>query len=228
MPRTARNAPGGYVYHVLNRAVARLPLLQEYGDFEAFERVLALAQEKHPMRLLSYCLMPNHWHMVLWPKREGELTAFVRWLTHTHTMRWHAHYHTSGSGHLYQGRFKAFPIEQDGHCYTVLRYVERNALRAKLVARAEEWRWSSLWRRRHRDAEPLVALAAWPLPEPADWIKWVNQPETDAELAAVRGAVERGRPFGSEPWSQRVAKRLGLDYTLRPRGRPKKTTGEPK
>src|SRR5437016_8795326 len=111
MPRQPRSAPGGFVYHALNRAVARLPLFEKDGDYAAFERVFALALEKHPIRLLSYCVMPNHWHMVLWPKKDGELTAFLRWLTHTHTMRWHAHYHTSGTGHLYQGRFKSFPFE---------------------------------------------------------------------------------------------------------------------
>jgi len=137
MPRQARQAPGGLVYHVLNRAVARLPLFQKDGDYEAFERVLVEALEEHPTRLLSYSLMPNHWHLVLWPRKDHELSSFVRWLTHTHTMRWHAHYHTSGSGHLYQGRFKSFPVETDEHFFTVVRYVERNGLRAKLASKAE-------------------------------------------------------------------------------------------
>src|SRR5438093_2240206 len=101
MPRQARYAPAGYVYHVLNRAVARLPLFQKDGDYDAFQRVLAEAVDEQPTRLLAYCLMPNHWHLVLWPQAEGELTAFVRWLTHTHAMRWHTHYHSAGSGHLY-------------------------------------------------------------------------------------------------------------------------------
>ncbi|MFM7841358.1 MAG: transposase, partial [Nitrospira sp.] len=85
MPRHARVAPGGVVYHALNRAVARLPLFQKPGDFEAFERVLHEALERHPIRLLGYCLMPDHWHFVVWPKGDGEVTAFLRWLTHTHT-----------------------------------------------------------------------------------------------------------------------------------------------
>jgi putative transposase len=139
MPRSARHAPGGIIYHALNRAVARLPLFQKDGDYEAFERVLALALKKYPIRLLAYCVMPNHWHMVLWPREDGELSAFLRWLTLTHSMRWHTHYHTTGTGHLYQNRFKSFPIEADDHLYTVLRYVERNALRANLVKRAEDW-----------------------------------------------------------------------------------------
>jgi putative transposase len=222
MPRSARYAPGGFVYHALNRAVARLPLFEKDADYQAFERVLALALEEHPIRLLGYCLMPNHWHFVLWPKREGELTAFLRWLTHTHTMRWHAHYHTSGTGHLYQGRFKAFPIEVDEHLYAVLRYVERNALRANLVKRAQQWRWSSLWRRVHGDPAAREILAPWPIPEPADWLQLVNAAQTEAELAALRRSVTRGTPFGSPLWIERTARRLGLEYTLRSRGRPKK------
>jgi putative transposase len=225
MPRAARHAPGGLVYHALNRAVARLPLFQKDADYEAFERVLALALQQHPTRLLAYCLMPNHWHMVVWPRHDGELTAFLRWLTHTHTMRWHAHYHTAGTGHVYQGRFKSFPIQQDDHLLRVLRYVERNALRANLVKRAEDWRWSSLWRRCHGDAAARGLLAPWPMAEPADWLRQVNRAQTAAELEALRASVVRDRPFGAEIWTQRVARRLGLEFTLRPRGRPKKTAG---
>jgi len=142
MPRRLRVATGGFVYHALNRAVGRATLFDKEGDYAAFIKVLRQAKEWQAMRLLGYCLMPNHWHLVLWPRREGELTAFVRWLTHTHTMRWHAHYHTQGTGHLYQGRFKSFPVETDDHLYTVLRYVERNPLRAGLVRKATNWRWS--------------------------------------------------------------------------------------
>jgi putative transposase len=150
------------------------------------------------------------------------LTAFVRWLTHTHTMRWHAHYHTSGTGHLYQGRFKSFPVEADDHLYAVLRYVERNPLRANLVRRAEDWRWGSLWHRAHGAAQPVLGLEPWPVPLPADWSAVVNAAQTTAEVEAVRRSVVRGRPYGSASWQQRAAKRLGLEYTLRPRGRPKK------
>ena len=166
MPRSVRNAPGGYLFHVINRAVARLPLFEKNEDYEAFARVMMEAHALHPIRILSYCVMPNHWHMVLWPQHDDDLTKFVRWLTHTHAMRWHAHYHTSGTGHLYQGRFKSFPIESDDHLYTVLRYVERNALRANLVRRAQDWRWSSLWARERSEGAARSLLAPWPVPEP--------------------------------------------------------------
>ncbi len=223
MPRRARVAPGGIIYHALNRAVARLALFQKEGDYEAFEQVMAEAIERHPTRLLAYCVMPNHWHMVIWPREDGELTAFLRWLTHTHTMRWHAHYGTSGSGHLYQGRFKAFPIQADEHFYTVVRYVERNPLRAGLVSRAQQWRWSSLWRLVRGGVEQRELLHAWPVPRPENWVRIVNQPMTEAELAAVRRSVQRSRPYGSDRWQKRMARRLGLEHTLRARGRPRKS-----
>ena len=83
--------------------------------------------------------------MVLWPKKDGEMTEFLRWLTLTHSQRLHAHRHTTGYEHIYQGRFKSFPVEQDQAALNVIRYVERNALRAQLVSRAQNWRWCSLW-----------------------------------------------------------------------------------
>ncbi len=226
MPRHARVAPGGFVYHALNRAVARLPLFQKDEDYRAFERVLVEAMARHPTRVLAYCLMPNHWHFVLWPEEDDEMTAFLRWLTHTHTQRWHAHYDTVGTGHLYQGRFKAFPVQENDHFYTLVRYVERNALRAGLVERAEDWHWSSLAHRRGSVDDPIAKLLhPWPLPEPSDWLKRVNRVETQAELDALRLSVKRNRPFGSPVWQQRSAKQLGLEYTLRGQGRPKKKPG---
>ena len=143
MGRPQRAAEGGYVYHVLNRANARMTIFDNDGDYEAFAQVLAEAVERTETRLLAYCLMPNHWHLLVWPRKVGELSRFVGWLTLTHTQRWHAHRRSAGSGHVYQGRYKSFPIEADEHFYTVARYVERNAVRAKLVRRAEAWKGSS-------------------------------------------------------------------------------------
>jgi len=222
MPRRPRNAPGGIVYHVLNRAVARLPLFGKPADYAAFEDVMALAYERHPMRILAYCIMPNHWHMVLWPEEDSELTDFVRWMTHTHTMRWHAHNQTTGTGHLYQGRFKSFPIQTDEHFLTVCRYVERNALRAKLVRKAENWRWCSLWRRVYGDDKSKRLLSSWPVEPPKNWLQAVNRPHTNDELKALRQSVQRGTPYGSKIWQTRMSNRLNLEFTLRPRGRPTK------
>ncbi len=222
MGRPKRAALGGLVYHVLNRANARMRIFDSDDDYAAFERVLEEAVERFETRLLAYCVMPNHWHLVLWPREDGELSRFTGWLTLTHTQRWHAHRRSHGSGHLYQGRFKSFPTEDDEHFLTVCRYVERNPLRANLVARAEDWRYSSLYRWLHGQGQEKSLLSPWPLPRRPGWVELVNKPQTDAELAALRHSIRRGNPFGGPKWSDRMVGRLGLESTLRPRGRPKK------
>lgn len=221
MPRPPRVAVGGVVYHVLNRANAKMTMFGTEGDYQAFEDILNAARRRTGTRLLAYCVMPNHWHLVVWPRTDGELSEFVRWLTLTHTQRWHAYRESAGTGHVYQGRFKSFPVESDEHLFTVCRYVERNPLRARLVRVAEDWRWGSLWRRVHGNAVQRALLGDWPITPPRGWARLVNEPQTQAELAAVREAVQRGRPYGEESWLHRTAARLGLELTLRPRGRPR-------
>ncbi len=212
------------VFHVLNRGNARNPLFFEDSDYEAFEKVMAETMEHVPMRVLGYCLMPNHWHLVLWPIHDGDLARFVQRLTTTHVRRWHLYRQTVGSGHLYQGTYKSFPIEDDDHLLTVMRYVERNPVRPTLVSRAEEWRWSSLWRWLNQGVDrDKPALCPWPIARPTDWVARVNRAISKKELEAVRVSVLRGRPFGGEDWQKRTAERLGLESTFRPRGRPKKT-----
>ena len=138
----------------MNRGNARAEIFSKRGDYEAFEKVLVEAVGRSSVRLLAYCVMPNHWHLVLWPRMDGHLSAFMQWLTGTHVRRWHAHRQSFGTDHLYQGRFKSFPVETDEYFLAVCRYVERNALRAGLTRRAEDWRWGSLWRRERGPARP--------------------------------------------------------------------------
>lgn len=225
MGRPLRAAAGGLVYHVLNRANARLPLFAKDGDYAAFVKVLSEAVRRTDVPLLAYCVMPNHWHLLVCPRRDGDLTRFVGWLTLTHTQRWHAHHHSAGTGHLYQGRFKSFPVQDDEHFLTVCRYVERNALRAGLVARAEQWRWSSLWRRQYGGAADREILEEWPVAEPRDWLAVVNAPQNPAEEEALGRCLRRGQPYGQAGWVIETAGRLGLQATLRPQGRPRKEGG---
>ena len=146
------------VFHVLNRGVGRRPLFTKDEDFLAFERVVEETLRTRRMRLCAYCLMPNHWDLVVWPERDGDLPAFMQQVTNTHVKRWKEHRHEIGYGHLYQGRYKCFPVETEDYFYQVVRYVERNALRANLVERAESWRWSSLRRVEREDpAFPILS-----------------------------------------------------------------------
>ncbi|QDU55356.1 REP-associated tyrosine transposase [Aeoliella mucimassa] len=218
MPRTARASQGGFVYHVLNRGNARGEVFHKDDDFAAFVHLMVEASERLPMRLVGYCLMPNHFHLLLWSHHDGDLSRWMQWLLTSHVRRYHRHYQSSG--HVWQGRFKAFPIQDDEHYWTVLRYVERNPLRAGLVARSQDWEWSSLKSTTRSCPEEL--LSDGPLEKFRGWTNYVNGTETEAELAALRKSVERGTPYGDTDWQHKTAKSLGLESSLRPRGRPKK------
>jgi putative transposase len=226
MPRAARVTPGGMVYHVLNRSVGRMHLFRKDADFEAFQRVMIEAHERHPTRILSYCIMSNHWHFAIWPKEDGELTDYFRWLAHTHAMRWRVSHRTVGYGHLYQGRFKSFPVQRDEHLLTLCRYIERNPVSAGLVRKAEQWRFSSLWARTQGDDAIKGLLSPWPVGRPADWTVRVNTALSGKELDRIRASALRGRPYGGDTWVSRTVSQLHLEHTVRPEGRPKKT-GEP-
>jgi putative transposase len=171
--------------------------------------------------------MPNHWHLVLWPQDDGDLSTYMHRLTMTHTMRWHHVHGSLGTGPLYQGRFKSFPVDTDEHFLTVCRYVERNALRANLVERAEDWRWSGLWHRRHLGhLGHRSGLSAWPVAPPSNWIDHVNEPQTEAEMESLRRSLQRGIPFGSEAWQHATASQLGIHLAPRPRGRPRQSRSD--
>jgi putative transposase len=206
------------VYHVLNRGNGRMRLFHKDGDFAAFENVLAEGLERQPVELLTYCLMSTHWHLVLRPGTDEALGKLMGWVGVTHVRRHHEHYRTRGGGHLYQGRYKSFPVQEDAHFLTLCRYVEANALRAGLVRRAEDWAWSGLYAREH-GGKPLV-LRDWPVNRPRNWTSVVNEAVEAIRLERIRTSVNRGRPWGDEAWVQRTAARLGLGFTLRDPGRP--------
>lgn len=220
MPRTARAVEAGLFYHALNRGNGRLRLFHKDEDFLAFERVLGEGLERHPVELLAYCLMPNHWHLVLRPKTGPALGKLMGWIGVTHVRRHHEHYHSRGGGHLYQGRFKSFPVQDDRHFPTLCRYVESNALRANLSEKAEDWPWGSS-HARHYGGKKLE-LADWPVDRPRNWRMLLNEKLAEDQLRSARTSVQRGRPFGDEAWTIKTAARLGLQFTLRDAGRPRK------
>lgn len=213
---------GGYVYHVLNRANARVQIFDNDEDYRLFEKVLEEAAERENVEVLAYCIMPNHWHIVLAPKNDGDLTEFMKWLSNTHTKRWHALKKTTGQGHLYQGRYKSFVCQEDAHFLALARYVERNAKKANLVRRAEDWKWSSVWRRERGTRKQKKLLARWPVSMPRNYLTWLNEPQSPEEEEALEKSIERDRPYGEDTWVTKLAQKLGLESTLRPRGRPRK------
>ena len=216
MPRTARASVANIAYHVINRGNDKATVFYDDEDFAVFARLIGEASERVAMRVSAFCIMPNHFHLVLWPPRDDALSVWMQWLATAHVRRHHRRHGTSG--HIWQGRFKAFPIQRDDHLLTVLRYVERNPVRAGLVARAEDWRWSSL-ATEPPDGAPKRRC---PLPLPTNWREFVEQVEPTAQLEDLRRCVNRGAPFGNQRWAQRTAVRLDLESTLRPRGRPRK------
>lgn len=222
MPRPKRVSLGGYVYHVLNRANGRLRIFRKNDDFLAFEKILAKAIKLFNMRVCGYCIMSNHWHLLLWPVNDGDLSNFMRWSTLTHTQRFHASHGTLGIGHLYQGRYKSFPVQNDGHYLTVKRYIEANPLRARLVSHAEDWRWSSLGMLKTND--PLVELSDGPIELPRNWNRLVNASVETSQIELLQNSINRGTPFGDMDWKEVAVKKMGLESTTRPRGRPFKCT----
>ncbi|MHC4914758.1 MAG: transposase [Planctomycetota bacterium] len=197
------------------------------GDYLAFLNVLAEACLRIPVSILAYCLMPDHWHLLLWLEygRGEDLSAFMHWLTLTHAVRWHAHRGTTGLGHVYQGRFRSFPVQEGGHTLNVCRYVEQNPRRSGLAEELSDWEWSSLWARTHGSEDRRKILSDLPRELSRSWRQLREKPLSGSELRAIRECVRRGRPYGDEAWTAEVAEELGLQSTLRPIGRPRKSTG---
>jgi putative transposase len=213
----------GLVFHVLNRGSRRGVLFDTPEQYDAFVRLLRIALDKRPIRLLAFCAMPTHFHLLVWPRTDAELPRFMHWLTGTHGLRYREATDTVGQGAVYQGRYKAIPVQSDEHFLRVARYVERNPLRAGLVSRAEQWRWSSLCHR--RVLRGGITLAKWPVSEPVDWIDHVNQPQNVVEEMAIRLCVIRGCGVGDAGWQTEVAKTLSIPGYFRSSGRPRSYGG---
>ena len=198
MPRRSYSRIAPCIVHVFNRAIQDLCLFETSVDYELFLRLMALAVRRFSMVLLAYVVMPNHWHLVLWPQTDDSLPAFMHWLTGTHARRWRRLHGTRGRGAVYQGRYKVVPVQRDISLLRLCGYVERNPTRAGLVRRAEDWDWSSAspWAWEHR----RPPLAPWPIPKPPDWLDILNAPQPADEVDAIRAALRTGRPIGKRLW----------------------------
>jgi putative transposase len=212
------------IYHASNRADFRSRLFKKAAHYRDFLGIVEESLDLVPMRILAYCLMPNHWHLVLHPRADGDLSKFLQRITLTHTQRYHAQTRTGGYGHLYQGRYKSLPVQQDRHLRALVRYVERNAKRAGLVKRAEDWPWSSAHARRYGNEKQKQILSPWPMSERRDYGKWLNHSQPKEEVEKIRNAIKKSRPYGSKKWVAKAVAKFGLENTMRNLGRPKKNS----
>jgi putative transposase len=222
----------GLIYHVINRGNNRQNVFHKDADFMAFLKALADLKERKPFELYGYCLLNNHFHLLIKPLEEP-ISRIMQSLLVSHTQRYHKH-HRSG-GHVWQGRFKSPVIQNDEHLLTVLRYIEANPVRANIVARADDYRWSSYLSHGLGQADPLVdslvtyqQISRSAKVRQQKWAAMVHRPLKKSALAAIRRSSATGLPYGDDSWVQRLAAKLGLDLTIRPRGRPRKTETENK
>ena len=225
MPRAPRVDVGGMVYHVINRANGRQTIFHKKEDYLHFEHLLAAAKELNSMRILAYTVMPNHWHLVLHPRQDGDLSAFMQWLTLTHTQQFHARTKTIGYGHLYQGRYKSLLVEKDNYLVQLIRYVERNPLRAQLIKQAQDWQWGSAWRRVYGTTQQQALLSGTMIELPKNYVAWLNEREDTETLSMIRRSVNKGTPYGAPAWVKRMVGKFDLLLTMRSRGRPKNKKG---
>jgi putative transposase len=216
MPRTARAARGGWCYHVINRANNRAKIFREPADYLAFLGLIVESQARLELDLFAACLMPNHFHFVVRPHADSDLSRWMHWLLTTHVRRFHGRY--DSNGRVWEGRYKAFPIQQDEHLRTVIRYVERNPLRAGLVGRAQDWPWGSLGWRERNFIGPEIASC--PLPLSERWAEYVNVAQTRTEIEALRLCAQKEQPYGSPEWVAEAAQALDLEMSSPGRGRP--------
>jgi putative transposase len=217
MPRIPRGLADGQFYHIINRGNGRQEVFHKPEDYAAFIELLKEALDRYAVGVYAWCLMPNHFHLLVQPERAEYLSAWMQWLMTSHVRRYHRHYRTSG--HLWQGRYKSFIVQDDTHLITVARYIEGNPVRSALIPRASEWQWSS---HSHRRSNAAGFIRDLPVLLPQDWSEYVDKPMTTNELERVRRSVNRQAPFGTPVWQGTIIEALGLSATTNPRGRPRK------
>jgi putative transposase len=218
MPRIARGHSDGLIFHILNRGNGRQDIFHKDDDFKVFIDLLATVQEMYEIRIFAYCLMTNHFHLLLKPIKSENLSRGMQWLMTSHVRRYHRHY--KSSGHVWQGRYKSFIVQEDDHLLTVARYIEGNPVRAAMVASAKNWPWSS-HTERTEGAERKI-LSEFPVVLPINWTEYVDMALTSTEVEKLRRSVNRQAPYGSDNWMTPICKTLGLESTIRRRGRPAK------
>jgi len=190
MPRPPRIFPDNVPQHIVNRGNQRATIFTSAADYLGFVAALTDAADRTCVRLVSFCLLPNHWHLVLWPVTGCEISSYMQILMNAHIRDLQRRHGTAGTGHIYQGRFKNSDLLTERYFLNACRYVEANAFCAGLVPRAEDWRWSSLVT--YGPAEDINILSPWPFPRPSAWLRDVNRPRSQSIEQAINRRL--GRP----------------------------------
>ncbi len=220
MPRQPRIDIADHFYHIINRANGRLQIFNTPDDYLLFESLLVEARALTDMRILAYVIMPNHWHLMLQPRKDKDISVFMHWLSTTHTRKVHIATDTVGAGHLYQERYKSFLVDSDNYLLSVIKYIERNPVRARLVEKCEDWQWGSALKRVQRNPDTFVSDP--PMILPQQYVIWINTEDRKEELISLRQSVNKGVPYGRTSWVEVMARQYKLESSLREPGRPKK------
>lgn len=206
MPRIARGLADGEIYHIINRGNRRSEVFHKEEDYEKFISLLKEAKKINNIKIYAFTLMPNHFHLVLKPKKAEDLSKFMQWLMTSYVRFYNKTYKTSG--HLWQGRYKSFLVQKNNYLLTLLNYVEQNPQRAKL----KDWKYASS---QYKDSFLIDKL---PIDIPDDWDNFLSVIEKEK----IENSIKRQSPYGEDEWQQNICERHDIVSTIRPRGRPKK------
>ena len=215
MPRIARGLADNQIYHIINRGNRRETVFHDNYDYDKFLDLLSIAKETYNINIYAYCLMPNHFHLVVFTPLAESLSKAMHWISSSYVRYYNKRYQISG--HLWQGRYKSFIVQEDNYLLKLLKYVEANPLRAKIVKDAIKYKYSSAYNRINNIKDIIDTL---PIDLPNDWYIYINEKENKVDIDSIRNCINRQAPLGDLPWQEKVAKAHGLESTLKPRGRP--------
>jgi putative transposase len=192
MPKRRRSIPPDSIHHIVNRGNDKKVIFRKSVDYGSFLALLREARERYPVELFAYCLMPNHFHLVVRARGLDAISAYMHFVQRAHACDLRECDRTRGHGHVFQRRYWNKHIEGSGHLMTVIRYVEANPVRAGLVNFAPQWEWGSMWDRVTGERDLLHPLP-WRLPD--DWPVIVSVPLERIDIERIRRPYKRGRPM---------------------------------
>jgi putative transposase len=225
--RLARVVAIDVAHHVTQRGNRRQVIFTSDSERSVYMGLLRESAERHCLSVIGYCLMSNHVHLVVIPRKTESLASTFKATHGQYASYWNAAHHSSG--HLWQGRFYSCPLDP-AHLWEALRYTELNPVRAGMVPSAAQWKWSSA-AVHCGAAEPDACLEMAPWRErwtPVSWQAFLGLGETEAELALIRQCTHTGRPFGTSDFVQSLEQTTQRKLAPRKGGRPGKPADDPK